>query len=79
MPRFFFHLYNSVEVPDETGLELPSVASAKEQATQAARAIMAEDIRTIGAITLSHHILIANEQGLEEFVLPFRACVEIHP
>lgn len=79
MPRFYFHLHNSIEVPDEDGMEMASVDHAKEEATRAARAIMAEDIRAIGQITLSHHIRITNELGEDEMVLPFRACVEVHP
>lgn len=79
MPKFYFHLQNSIQVHDDEGMELSSLAEAKEHATVAARALMAEDIKGMGEITLSHHITIANERNQEEIVLPFRSCVEIHP
>lgn len=79
MPRFYFHLYNAVTVHDEDGRELPSLEEAKAQATLACRAIMAEDVRTAGQITLSHRIDIHDDDGVIQLALPFRACVEIHP
>jgi hypothetical protein len=79
MPKFYFHLQNSIYVHDDEGMELPSLVAAKEHATDAARALMADDIKGMGEITLSHHITIANDQDQEELVLPFRLCVEIHP
>jgi hypothetical protein len=79
MPKFYFHLQNSINVRDDEGMELPSLAAAKEHATIAARALMADDIKGMGEITLSHHITIANERDQEKLVLPFRSCVEIHP
>ncbi len=79
MPKFYFHLQNSMHVPDDEGMELPSLEAAKEHATIAARALMADNIRSMGEIILSHHITIANERNQEEVVLPFRSCVEIHP
>lgn len=77
MPRFFFHLYNAVTVHDDVGRELPSLEEAKAEATQACRGIMAEDVRTVGHITLSHRIDIHGEDGEVKLVLPFRACLEI--
>ena len=79
MPRFYFHLYNAVNVHDEDGRELPSLEAAKAEATQACRAIMADDVRNDGQITLSHRIDIHGDDGDTLLVLPFRACVEIHP
>ena len=79
MPRFFFHLYNAVTVHDDVGRELPSLEEAKFEATRACRAIMAEDVRTEGHITLSHHIDIHDNDGEVRLALPFGACVEIRP
>ena len=79
MPRFFFHLYNAVEVRDDVGRELPSLEAARAEAVTACRALMAEDVRTEGQITLSHRIDIHDEDGQSRLVLPFRACVEIRP
>jgi hypothetical protein len=79
MPRFYFHLYNAVTVHDDEGLELSSLEDAKDQATLACRAIMAEDVRKDGQITLSHRIDIHDANGVVQLALPFRACVEIRP
>ena len=79
MPRFYFHLFNKVNVHDDLGRELPSLEVARTEATQACRTIMAEDVRTDGQITLSHRIEIEGEDGGTALVLPFRACVEIRP
>jgi hypothetical protein len=79
MPRFYFHLFNAVTVRDDEGRELPTLEAAKAEATNACRAIMAEDVRKEGQITLSHRIDIHGENGKLELALPFRACVEIRP
>ena len=79
MPRFFFHVHNSIEIPDPEGLEMPSLTEARTEAIKAARALMADDITTKGEITLSHSITVEHEDGSPGFVLPFRGCVEIHP
>ncbi len=79
MPRFFFHLYNSVTVHDDDGKELPNIEAAKAEATHACRELMAEDVRSEGQITLSHRIEIHSDDGETKLVLPFRACVEIRP
>ncbi|GAA4714892.1 hypothetical protein H9L13_05030 [Sphingomonas lutea] len=79
MPRFFFHLHNAVNVHDDVGRELPSLEAAQAEATLACRALMAEDVRTEGQITLSHRIDIHGEDGQLKLALPFRACVEIRP
>ena len=78
MPKFYFHIYNSEEIRDPEGAELPTLAAAKMEATKAARELMAEDLTTTGEITLSHRIDVDFEDGSQAFVLPFRACVEIH-
>ena len=79
MPRFYFHLFNAVNVHDDVGRELPSLDAAKAEATQACRALMAEDVRDEGQITLSHRIDIHGDDGEMKLALPFRACVEIRP
>lgn len=79
MPRFYFHLHNAIQVHDKDGTHLSSLEEAKEQAVKAARSVMAEDIKEAGEITLSHWIQIADEAGEKLLVVPFRACVTVHP
>ena len=77
MPRFYFHLHNTVVVFDDHGRELDSLVEAKVHATQTARSIMAEDIKEVGRITLSHWIAVYTEDQEEALILPFGACIEI--
>jgi hypothetical protein len=79
MPRFFFHLHNTVHVPDDEGTDFPSLEDARIKAVEAARGVMAEDIVEAGHITLSHRITIANAAGDELLELPFRLCLEVRP
>ena len=79
MPRFFFHLFNAVNIRDEVGREFATLQEAQADATFACRALMADDVRTEGQITLSHRIDIHGEDGELQLALPFRACIEIRP
>lgn len=79
MPRFFFHLFNAVNIRDDVGREFPTLEEAQADATAACRALMANDLQNEGQITLSHRIEIADARGQTQLVLPFRACVEIRP
>lgn len=62
MPRYFFHLYNDIVVPDEEGRELADFAAARRNATKEARQMMTETI-TQGRINFSHRIDIADSGG----------------
>lgn len=37
VPRYYFHLLNDLDAPDEEGKELPDLAAAREQARYNAR------------------------------------------
>ncbi|NUT00997.1 MAG: hypothetical protein HOP96_08495 [Sphingomonas sp.] len=56
MPRYYFHLYNDVDVPDLEGDEHPDLESAKASAKRQARALIGDDARMNGRITLHHRI-----------------------
>lgn len=77
MTKYFFHLHNSVSVFDDFGRECVSLDEARIHATRNARAIMAEDIKEIGRITLSHSISIHTEDQEEACVVRFSECVEV--
>ena len=79
MPRFFFHLFNAVNIHDDDGREFATFEEAQADATAACRALMANDLQNEGQITLSHRIEIEGEDGETKLVLPFRSCVEIRP
>jgi hypothetical protein len=79
MPRFYFHLFNAVNIRDDVGRDFATLEDAHADATKACRALMANDLQNEGQITLSHRIEIEGDGGATVLVLPFRACVEIRP
>lgn len=62
MPRFYFHLRNDLDVPDEEGKELPSLEAALELAASEARKLAGEIVKESGRITLSHRIDIEDDR-----------------
>ena len=77
MPRFYFHLFNAVNIRDDAGRDFATLEEAHVGATKACRPLMANDLQNEGQITLSHRIEIVDDDGATKLVLPFRACVEI--
>ena len=61
MPRFYFHLFNDVDVPDCEGKELADLAAARDYADRQARALMAAMIVEEGRLVLHHRIDIEDE------------------
>lgn len=76
MPRYLFHVYNDDETTDCEGKELLNLRAARAVAVKGARAIMADEIQTIGLIDLNHWIEIEDEQG-EMTVVTFRDAVTV--
>jgi len=62
MPRFYFHLRNDMDVPDDEGKDLPNLEAALEQAASEARKLAGEVVKENGRITLSHRIDIEDDQ-----------------
>jgi hypothetical protein len=63
MPRFFFHIHNSVEAMDEEGAVLPDLRAARNEAIRNAQDIIAEEIKSSGQLHLSHWLEIEDESG----------------
>jgi hypothetical protein len=63
VPRFYFHLLNDVDAPDQEGVELPDLNAALEQAVRNARFTAAETLKETGRIVLRHRIDIEDERG----------------
>lgn len=61
--RYYFHLINDVDAPDEEGIELPDLNAALEYAARNARFTAAESLKDYGRIVLSHRIDIEDERG----------------
>lgn len=56
MPRYFFHLQDDIDVPDFEGAELLHLGEAKAYATRQIRALIGDNVRMNGCITLHHRI-----------------------
>ena len=77
MPKFFFHVRDDMDVPDDEGAELADIEAAREYAAQSARVLMSETLRDDGRITLSHRIDIEDDKGGVVASVPFRDAVRI--
>lgn len=62
MPRFYFHLFNDLDVEDFEGVELDGLGAARDHAITQARALIAESARTTGLVVLHHRIGIEDER-----------------
>jgi len=79
MTRYFLHLRDHIdEVLDEEGIELPGLGALKKAVMEAARDIMAGDVRN-GVLDFRYRIDAQNEQGDIVFSLPFQHAASIIP
>jgi hypothetical protein len=63
MTRFYFHLVEGDDrLADEEGIELPDLASAREEAERAAREVLADAIKA-GLPSVPDAFVIADEAG----------------
>jgi hypothetical protein len=79
MPHYHLHLFNDIDVLDETGAEYADLAAAKDVAIRAGREIMAEHVKLGRPIQLSHHLDIADDRGKVLAVIPFGEIITITP
>ena len=64
VPRYYFHLHNDVDAPDEEGNELPSLEAAILYAVELVRFEAAEAVKVQSHFVAHHRIDIEDEQGL---------------
>ena len=62
MPRFFFHLFNSIDARDREGRELPDLAAATGEAVTDIQSIISGDAKD-GRVDLRGRIEIAGADG----------------
>lgn len=77
VPRFFFHVRDDIEAPDNEGAELPDLEAARDKALHEARSMMCETLLRDGRISLDHHIDIEDEQGELRATVQFADAVRI--
>jgi len=63
VPRYYFHLYNDIDAPDQEGHEFPDIATAWTYAQKQARAMIAATVTETWCLVLSHRIDIADGDG----------------
>jgi hypothetical protein len=78
MPRYFFHIYDELELDDDEGLELADDEAARNQALAGARAMMCDQLKA-GQLTLHHRVEVESEAGESILILPFGDAVRILP
>jgi hypothetical protein len=77
MQRFYFHLHNDVDAPDDEGKELPDIDAARAYAEANAVDLMAATLKEKGRLNLGHHIDIEDEHGKVLATVRFRDVVAI--
>ena len=78
MPRYYFHIHNSLEVQDTEGVDLSDLGAARQSAIRGAREMISEEIKDSGQIYLSHWLEIEDEHGTKTPVR-FGDCIEVNP
>jgi len=77
MPRFYFHLFNDINVADNEGQNFGNLAEAREFAIEQARALIAATTVDEGRIVLHHRIDIEDERHELLESLHFRDAVTV--
>ena len=77
MPRFYFHLYNDVDVPDREGAEFPDLDAARASAIEQARGMIGEVAKTEARIVLSNRIDIEDSEGRVLDSVVFRDIIRV--
>jgi hypothetical protein len=77
MPRFYLHIRNGTGFTrDEEGLDVPSLAAAKQRAAEGARSLLSAEICS-GQLDLRGRIEVADEAGDVLLVVPFEEVIQI--
>ena len=79
MPRYYFHLHNDVDVPDDEGTDLPDLAAARAYAVKQAQQLIGETVKDQARIVLSHRIDVEDEQHSVVATVQFRDVVKVEP
>jgi hypothetical protein len=77
MPRFYLHLRNDLDVPDDEGTDLPDLDAARTRAAANARFTLAQTAMDEGKINFDHRIDIEDEHGRILDTVWFRDVVQI--
>ena len=77
MPRYYLHIRDGGElIEDMEGVDLPGVISAKDEAEQAARELLADKVRS-GEIVDGQKFEICDAWGNRMLTVPFRSVLKL--
>jgi hypothetical protein len=77
MTRFYFHIREGDKLQkDTTGVELPSVEAAREEALASARDILVDEIKHGDALD-DRRFEVWDDMGVPHFILPLRDAIRI--
>lgn len=79
MPRFYFHLHNDVDAPDDEGIELTDLEAARVHAVRLVRVTFAETAKDEGRVVLHHRIDIEDSEGTVLDTVRFGDAVQVEP
>lgn len=77
MPKFYFHLRNDIDVPDDEGRDLPDLEAARDEAICLARFEISQAVTRDAKITLSHRIEIEDDDKQVVDTVWFRDVVAV--
>ena len=77
VPRFYFHLHNDTDVPDQEGKDFPELDAAREWARRQARDLFGQLAKDEGRVVLHHRIDIENERAEVLDTAWFRDAVNV--
>jgi len=75
MPRFYFRFCDGDELPDDVGIELPDVQSARTEAILGIRSLVADFARQ-GRVPVSERVQIEDETGAALLTISFGEAVK---
>lgn len=77
MARYFFHISNDEEVPDEEGSEIADDSAAVEWAKREVHFWAAESIKAHSHLVLHHKIVVTRENGEEVATIRFGDVIAV--
>jgi hypothetical protein len=76
MPHYFLDVRNGSDLlEDQDGQELGDLAAARQEALEAARELMAEDLRNGAPLCLDRVMVLADEKGHVGSEIPFGSAL----
>ena len=76
MQRFFFHLFDDFDFPDEEGLLLRNREEALAKARIAATELACEEVKS-GKLSLDHRVVVSDEAGRVVGTVAFKDVVRV--